>query len=324
MASKIKVAVLRGGPSHEYDVSLKSGAHVLSILRDLEEKYEPVDIFISRDGEWHLGGLVHEPHHALRKVDVVWNALHGQYGEDGQVQKLLDGLKIPYTGSGSAPSAMSFDKHFAKDIYRCHSLLTPNHELITKEGFSKNKLLEIFRNYLHPVVIKPAAAGSSVGVDLAHSFLELEKKVLDALESFGRVLVEELVRGREATCGVVEGGRGERFHALLPVEIHKEKGKHIFGYDSKYSGETKEICPGNFSDSEMREIERVAKVAHEALGLRHYSRSDFIVTPSGKIYILETNSLPGFTENSLLPKSLSATGWKPHDFVDHILKLVVR
>ena len=321
--AKIKVAVLRGGPSHEYDISLKTGANILSALRGMEDKYEPLDIFISKDGDWHFEGLVHEPHRALKKADVVWNALHGQYGEDGQVQKILDGLKIPYTGPTAAPAALSFDKHFSKDIYKRYSLLTPQHEMITKDDFSQKRLLEIFRNYVPPVVIKPAASGSSLGVELAHSFLELEKKVLEALESFGRVLVEELIRGKEATCAVVDEGRGERFHALLPVEIKKPKGSHILSYDIKYACEADGTCPGSFSEFEARQIEEAARVAHEALGLRHYSRSDFIVTPSNKIYILETNSLPGFTEESILPKSLQATGWKPHEFVDHVLKLTI-
>lgn len=322
LSSKKRIAVLRGGPSSEYDVSLKSGAHVLSLLRQMEDKYNPVDVFISRKGEWHHEGLVGEPHDILNHVDLVWNALHGTYGEDGQVQMLLDNMGIPYTGSGVTPSVFAMNKEMAKRSYALHSLATPRHEFLTTETFNDSHLVFIFQNYLHPVIIKPSSGGSSLGIRLANTFEELKSFVKEELNNSGKVLVEEFIRGKEATCGVVENARGEKIYALLPVEIRK-KGSHIFGYNEKYSGETEEICPGNFRDTESRAIAEMAKRAHEILGLRHYSRSDFIVTKSGKVYILETNSLPGFTQESLFPKSLHAVGWHPRDFTDHVVNLAL-
>ena len=179
-SSKIKVAVLRGGPSDEYDVSLKTGGHVLSILRQMPDKYDPQDILISRDGEWHLSGLVDDPHKVLQHVDVVWNALHGQYGEDGQVQRVLEGLQIPFTGSGAVASALSMNKDMAKGLYKSYGLLTPEHELIDDENLDEDKLIAIFQNYLHPVIVKPASSGSSVGMHLARSFSELKEAVKEA------------------------------------------------------------------------------------------------------------------------------------------------
>src|SRR5690349_10161681 len=107
LSGKTRVAVLRGGPSSEYEVSLKTGGQVLSLLREMPEAYEPLDVFISKDGEWHLQGLVQEPHEVLKHADVAFNALHGYYGEDGQVQRLLESLKVPYTGSSAIAAALT-------------------------------------------------------------------------------------------------------------------------------------------------------------------------------------------------------------------------
>lgn len=323
LSSKIKVAVLRGGLSNEYDVSLKTGAHILSTLREMSEIYEPIDIFISREGEWHRGGLTAEPHHLLRHVDVVWNALHGSYGEDGQVQRLLESLQIPYTGSGPVASALAMNKEMAKRLYEKHSLLTPAHELIIESDFNDDRLIAIFRNFLHPVIVKPSASGSSIGMRLVHNFNELKEAVKEAFKHSKKVLVEELIRGKEATCGVVDNFRGEKHYALIPVEIQKLSDKTLFDYNAKYSGKTREICPGRFTPDETLTLTEMAKKAHHILGLRHYSRSDFIITPKSKIYILETNTLPGFTTESLLPKSLHAVGFHPRNFVDHVLKLTL-
>lgn len=306
-SNKIKVAVLRGGPSLEYDVSLKTGHHVLSLLRETPDLYDPLDIFISKEGDWHRHGIVHEPHRALEDTNVVFNALHGHYGEDGQVQQILASLNIPFTGSNVFGSERSMNKEVAKEIYKQRGLLTPQHEIL-EEDYNSDHLIHIFRNYLHPVIVKPSNGRASLGIRLAHTFQELGEAVKHALGYSKKVIVEEFIRGKEGTCGVIENARGESFYALLPVEIRKSE----------------EICPGNFRPEEQRLIENMAKQAHQALGLRHYSQSDFMITPKGKIYILETNSLPGFTQESLFPKALYATGWRPRDFVDHVIKLAMQ
>jgi D-alanine-D-alanine ligase len=320
---RTRVAVLRGGPSEEYDVSLETGKHILNLIREFPDKYEPHDIFISKNGEWHASGVVSDPHKVLKDMDVVFNALHGKYGEDGQVQKTLQKIGIPFTGSTSFPAALAMNKHHAKEVYKKSGLLTPRHEALGPADITDQKLSYIYRNYLQPLIVKPISSGSSLGINAVHGIKELRHAISEAFVQSKKVLVEELVRGKEATCGVVENARGEKLYALLPVEIKKTAGKHFFDYGEKYSKDTEELCPGTFTTYENKEIERMAKVAHEALGLRHYSRSDFIVTNKGKIYILETNSQPGFTENSLFPKSLEAVGWPPKEFVDHILNLAL-
>lgn len=320
--SKLKVAVLRGGPSHEYDVSLKTGQHVLSLLSDLSDKYEPKDIFISRNGEWHRDGMALSPEDALLGIDVVFNAMHGAYGEDGEVQELLETIGTKFTGSYSVSSRVAMDKEKTKQVLFESGLNVPRHELIEGEP-TKDQMTFIFNNYVYPIIVKPAVGGSSLGTRIVHSFHELGDAIKHALQYGKKVLVEEFIRGKEATCGVVENARGEKIYTLLPIEIKKHPKRHFFDYEAKYSGETEEICPGNFGQKVSKEIENQARIAHEALGLRHYSRSDFIITPKGKIYILETNTLPGFTQESLFPKALHAVGWHPKHFVDHIIELAL-
>ncbi|MFH1473152.1 MAG: D-alanine--D-alanine ligase [bacterium] len=321
MSEKIRVAVLRGGPSHEYNVSLETGKHILSLL-EKSPKYQPKDIFISKGGDWHRDGLAHEPSQALLGVDVVFNALHGAYGEDGQVQEILEELGMPFTGSYSVASALAMDKEATKKVFTEKGLLVPRHELVDG-SVTHDQLLYIFQNYLHPVIVKPTHGGSSIGTCLANTFQELSEAIGHALMHSKRVLVEEFIRGKEATCGVVENHRGHELYALLPIEIRKPAGSHFFDYESKYSGKSEEICPGNFTAEEKEQIEDMARRAHQMLDLRHYSRSDFMITPSSKVYILETNTLPGFTKESLLPKALQAVGWPPEDFVDHIIGLAM-
>jgi len=311
LSSKIKVAVLRGGPSSDYDASLKTGEYILSALRDMSEVYEPVDIFISKNGEWHRKGLVYEPHRALEHSDVVWNALHGSYGEDGQVERLLESLQIPFTGSSAVASALALNKEMARRLYRKHSLLTPAHELITEDNFGEERLIDIFRNFLFPVIVKPANTSGSLGVSLAHTFLELKQTIKETFAHSPRVLVEEFIKGNEVSCVVIEDVKGERIHALLPASPELQRGEP--SSKSKFKLEIEE----------SKRIEEMAKRAHEALGLSHYSGSGFIVTPQRKIYILETSSLPMLHENSLVPRSLHAAGWRPRDFVDHVLRLAV-
>ncbi|MDO8471460.1 MAG: ATP-grasp domain-containing protein [bacterium] len=298
LSSKIRVAILRGGSSSSYDDSLKTGEHILSTLRDMSEIYEPVDIFISKDGEWHRGGLVHEPHRALEHVDVVWNALHSLYGEDGQVQRILESLQIPFTGSSAVASALAMNKDMAKHLYQEHSLLTPAHELITEDNLNEDRLINIFRSYLPPMVVKPTRRS---GVFLAHTFDELKQSIKEAFIQSPRVLVEEFIKGDKISCAVIEGAKGERIYALPPSSKSKLE----------------------LTVEENKEIERMTKQAHEALGLSHYSSSDFIMTPRKKIYILETNSLPALHQDSLTHQSLHAIDWHPRDFVSHVLKLAM-
>lgn len=317
----IKVGVLRGGPSSEYEVSLKSGH---SVLTNLPEQYRGTDIFIDKAGLWHVEGVSMDPHQALKRVDVVFNALHGQYGEDGKVQKLLTDLGVAYTGSESLASAVGMNKLLSKDVYKKAGLKTPIHKVVKKGDNTEEVARELFYTFPIPLIVKPVSAGSSVGVSLVNNSRELEPALLKAFEHGDEVMVEECITGKEATCGVVDDFRGESIYTLMPIEIRKPTESPFFDYNAKYSGASEEICPGNFTPAEKEQIQAMSQKAHEALGLRHYSRSDFMVHPKRGVYILETNTLPGLTTESLLPKSLKAVGSNLAEFLDHVLKLALK
>jgi D-alanine-D-alanine ligase len=303
--SRIKVAVLRGGPSVAYDESLKTGGYVLSLLREFPEAYEPFDVFISKDGEWHAGGIAAEPHRILARAHVVWNALHGEYGESGEVQRLLESLHVPFVGSGVAASALSHNKDLARNLYQKHGIPTMSSAAISQYSLSEAELVRIFRTFLHPVVVKPATGVRGINVRLAYTYPELKAAVMKGLERATKVIVEEFVSGTVSSVHIVEEARGESLHALVPayLETHYRRVRPL--------------------PEQNWQMEAYAKKAHEALGLRHYSASDFIVTPRGKIYILETNSQPLFFEDSLLHQSLESSGWQPKDFVEHALSLAL-
>ena len=317
---KIRVGVIRGGPSNEYEVSLKTGATVLNNLP--KEKYIARDIFIDKNGKWFVHGLPTTPHEALTHIDVAFNALHGHFGEDGKIQHIFEVHGIPFTGSGSFASAIGMNKQMTKEVYKKEKLKTPQSRLIESLAEVSKQAHEIFRAFPLPVVVKPLSGGSSVGVTIAKDFSSFEKAVRDAFEHSNSVMVEEFIKGKEATCGVIDNYREQEFYALPPIEIRPHNG-NFFDYSAKYEGKSDEIVPGNFSESEKREIENMAIQAHKALGLSHYSRSDFIIHPKRGIFILESNTLPGLTEESLLPKALKAVGASISHFLDHVIELAI-
>jgi D-alanine-D-alanine ligase len=319
--TKKKVGVLRGGPSSEYEVSLKTGKSVIDSLAD---RYEVLDIFIDKEGTWHYLGTPIAPEKVFKRVDVIFNALHGAYGEDGTVQKLLDCFNIPYTGSRALASAVGMNKVLSKKVYKNFNLKTPLYVTVTTKDCSSAELLKLFKSFPMPAVVKPVSGGSSVGTAIAKTLEDLEYAVTDALKYSKEAIIEEFITGKEATCGVVDEFRDEEIYSLLPIEIRKPVDSAFFDFKAKYGGQSQEICPGNFTAKEKKEIQDMARLAHKALGLRHYSRSDFILHPKRGIYILETNTLPGLTSESLLPKSLQAIGCSLPDFLDHLITLALK
>jgi len=322
---KLRVGVLRGGPSDEYDVSLRTGQNVIDSLRG-RPNYEIQDLLIDRGGVWYIDGLARPFERIFPHVDVIVNALHGKYGEDGRVQQILEAHGVPFTGSKSLGSALGMNKHLAKKFFRSHGLLTPEHVLISKYEYTPQSLQKILFSYPHLRLVKPAASGSSFGICVPKSDAEFDEAIRHAFDFSDQVMVEEFIKGKEATCGVAEGS-GRNAHALHPVEIRDlapRDVKDIWSYESKYDNNLHElVCPGDFTPEQTEIIRQSAVFAHNALGLRHYSRSDFIVNRTG-VYILETNTLPGLTNESLFPRSLSVAGITLGDFLDHIITLAIQ
>ncbi len=326
--SRINVGVLRGGPSDEYDVSLVSGATVIESLP--EETYNVKDILISREGEWFSRGMPTAPNRALQGIDVVFIALHGEYGEDGAVQRILDTYNVPYTGSGAFASAIAMNKgRTKKHVGAIPCTKMPPHAIIHYEDV-KDSLQEaaqkVFAQFGPEYIIKPLRGGSSMGIFLVDSVSSLPDALDEAFQVTDAVIVEQFIQGKEATCGVVENMRDEKLYMLPAVEILYPSKKLVLDYESKYSNEPgiqmEKVCPGNFTSEEKDILQKAARHVHQSLGLRHYSRSDFIISPSG-IYFLEVNTLPGLTESSLLPKSLDAVGISFSEFLEHLLSLAL-
>jgi len=325
MSHKKRIGVLRGGPSAEYEVSLKSGAAVLSALRSkLDHLYEARDVLIDLAGKWHIDGREFSPAEAHHHFDIALNALHGAYGEDGKIQAILEAHDIPFTGSGSLSSAVAMNKILTKQALEKHGVRSP----YWKEVFSEDvhidpdaAAMELFRTFVMPAIVKPAGSGSSVGVSVARTHADLVKALEEAAKHGHSILIEEFIPGVEATCGVIEGFRGQELYALPPIEIRTKN--PFFDYAAKYQGESEEIVPATFSAEIKHELEELAKNVHRLLGLKHYSRTDFIIHPRRGIYVLETNTLPGLTEESLLPKALRAVGSDLHEFIDHIIRLAI-
>lgn len=316
LPDSLRIGVIRGGPSSEYDVSIKTGAHILEVL---SETHRPIDIFISKDGQWHMQGLEKSPAQILKNVDVVLNALHGEYGEDGKLQELLEAHGVKFTGSKKYPSSLAMNKWQTKEHLKQIGIKTPTYVLVRQTDDLKEKAKEIFNTVPHPLIIKPVRGGSSLGIKIAKNYTELYTALYDVLSDGSDAIVEELISGKEATAGVIEGFRGSEVYVLPPIEIRHTGKNNIFDFDSKYSGESQEICPGNFSQNEKKEIEEVSALVHKHLGLRHYSRSDFIVSPKRGVYFLEVNTLPGFTKESLFPLALNSVGSSVKEFLHHVL-----
>ncbi len=317
---KLRVGVMRGGPSGEYEVSLKTGNSVLNALRD---RHTVRDIFIDKKGNWHIDGVARSPDRIFPHVDVVFNALHGEYGEDGRVQQLLDAHGVSYTGSKTLPSALGMNKILAKKYFIEHGLKTPRHLKVQSADYNPERLIKIQKEFPGAAIVKPVSAGSSLGVSVVKDPDAFGEAIEKAFAYSPDAIIEDYIQGREATCGVVEGS-GPELYALHPVEIRNlSQNKEVWDYESKYSDELHDlVCPGNFTPEESAAIQDFSIRAHKALGLRHYSRSDFIVADDG-IYILEVNTLPGLTASSLFPRALSAADCTLADFLDHLVLLAV-
>jgi len=317
--AKIKVAVLMGGPSSEHEVSLKSG---LNVIKNLDsKKYTALPIFIDKRGYWLFHGKheqpLAEPEALLamtrKGVNAALIALHGEYGEDGGVQSALAAARIPFTGSASLPSALAMHKVLAGKILTQAGLRVPESYEIIKSDWRKKPqevLKNIYNSFGKQVVIKPANRGSSVGVSIVHilknNLHPLEVAIERAYSTSRHVVAQQFIKGREVTCGVLDVlGHAE---ALLPTEIIP-LGRSFFDYTAKYEGASKEITPpAKMSLGLIHKIEKAALAAHKALGLKGVTRTDMIVVPVDKVYILEANTIPGLTEASLIPQQAKACG----------------
>ena len=284
-----KVGVLLGGLSSERDVSLRTGAAVAKALRGLG--YDVVEIDVGKDLPARL---------AAEKVEVAFIALHGRYGEDGCVQGLLECMFIPYTGSGVMASSLGMDKVFAKQVFVAHGIPTPPYRAFTSAEEARAALDSL--PFGLPAVVKPSREGSSVGVHICKTREEYLAAVEDASKLAGSILVEQYIKGREVQGGILEN------EALGVIEV--VAAREFYDYQAKYQsgGTTQYLFPAPLPPEQYERVNQVCLGAHRALGCSGGSRSDVILTPSGEVFLLEINTLPGMTENSLLPKIAAGRG----------------
>jgi D-alanine-D-alanine ligase len=340
-----RVIVMMGGPSAEHEVSLASGRMVAEALP--QEVYDVAAIVIGRDGRWALKrpeALARlEPHpmdralvpadpaetlvgmQHLGEADVVFLAFHGTFGEDGTLQGMLETLGIPYTGSGPLASALAMHKEKAKEILHLHGLEVPEGRLVTVDQV-RGDLAATVQYLLDevglPAVVKPNQGGSSLGVNVAAGRAELEEALRQAARQDASVLVEEKVVGLELTCPVLENEDGVA-EPLPVIEIVPRLGA-FFDFASKYeTGGADEIVPARISDAVRDACQEAALTAHRALGCAGFSRTDMIWTVRGPV-VLEVNTIPGMTPNSLLPRSARAAGIEFSELVDRLVRLAVR
>lgn len=290
------MAILAGGPSTEYAVSINTAKNV---FREIDRaKFEPKLAILSRDLKLKTDGKRADFPESLREFDVVFNAMHGQFGEDGQVQAILENLKIPFTGSGSVASSLAMDKWASIKIFKKAGLIVASSWLLTRLNQDLGKGIDL------PVVLKPRNGGSSVGVEVVKNRKNLAPAIKRSFKFDHEVVAEQFVLGREFTCGVLEV-KGKL--KVLPVIEIKPKPKYkFFDYEAKYkAGAADEVVPAKINTKLAFMIQRASLKAHRALKARVYSRSDFM-WDGKKLYILELNTLPGMTKNSLLPKAARA------------------
>ena len=318
--SRTIVGVLRGGTSREYNLSLKTGAAMLSALP--EEKYDARDILVDKNGVWHSRGIPVDSSRALAQIDVVINGLHGGVGEDGTVQRLLENAGVAYAGSRAHGAWLSLNKIRAREVLQKAGVRMPRGVSFTlSNGLNTAEMTQaVFSQFGPPYIVKPQSEGASYGIRYALHLLELADAIGDVLDEYGAALIEEYIKGDEVSAGVIEDFRGQELYVLPPAHVKLPGDAHFFEPSHHEGALAKHTCPSNFTQKEKRAIEELARAAHRALGLSHFSRADIINTRRGP-YLLEVNSLPGLYAGSSFPVMLEAVGSSTREFIEHAIEL---
>lgn len=265
----------------------------------------------------------------LGDVDVVFPLLHGPYGEDGTLQGMLELADIPYVGSGVSASAMGMDKHYMKVVFEAAGLAVGPYEVITDQQWQRDPDAAMARceHLQRPLFVKPARAGSSVGITRVDVGDDLRAAIATAREHDPKVVVEQGIAGREIECGVLQGHGAEAARASLPGEIVVAPGEHgFYDFEAKYvdGGAATTSCPAELTPEQTAGIQEQAVIAFDALGCEGLSRVDFFLTPEGEWIINEINTMPGFTPISMYPQMWQASGIAYPDLIDELIQLALQ
>ena len=293
-----KIAVLMGGPGSERDVSLATGRGVVKALRSLGCEVAEVDV---RAADFELPA----------EAELAFLTIHGTFGEDGQIQQILEDRGVPYTGEGVAESALAFDKIRSKEAFRQHQVATPYWQTIT---VGQRPTIPI------PVVIKAPRQGSTVGVHIVRNEREIDAAIADASTYDRELLVERFIPGRELTVGIL----GDQ---VLPIiEIIPKGGFYDFTNKNPFlnpsaGGAAQHVCPAELERTQTEEIQQLALRAFRSLGLQVYARVDVLLPEDGEATVLEANTIPGMTEASLLPEAAAVAGISYPELCARIIEL---
>jgi D-alanine-D-alanine ligase len=288
-AKREKIAVLMGGIGQEREVSLDSGRCVAEALS--KAGYETVSWDVAPDRLEILGDS---------SVDGFFLALHGEFGEDGQLQAILESRGLTYTGSQSGPCRVAFDKHASKTAFEALGVLTPP-SVVFDTAWSSSQFDALIEPLGPRVVIKPLCQGSSVGVQILDVEASLYAACCATVELHGSCLVEAFVAGREMTVGILNG-------QTLPVLEIRTPGSDFYDYQAKYVGQTTEYLFDSVTSGCAEAMQKAALTSFQGMGLRHVARVDFMLTEAGEAFALEVNTIPGLTSHSLLPKAAARVG----------------
>jgi len=341
----MKIAVIAGGLNHERDVSLSSGALIANALIDVGYRVCLVDLYIgvkaecfdalfidlsSREERYDYHVPEHEPDldklkkelgngecligenviELCKSADLVFLALHGDIGENGKFQAVLDSFGVKYTGTGYIGSLLAMDKDLSKLLMVQNGIPTPAWKLV-RSGVAPSCEIDL------PCVIKPCSGGSSVGTSIVRSEEEFIQAIKYAEKYEDTIMIEKMIEGREFSVGILDG------RALPAIEIIPHEG--FFDYKNKYqAGLTQEICPAEISEEVAMEMGRLALKVHEILRLGSYSRIDFMMDSKNNIFCLEANTLPGMTPTSLLPQEAMAAGVSYEELCERVVRIALR
>ena len=333
----IKLGVIFGGMSTENEVSVKSATSVMNNLD--RSKYEIFPIYIDKKGEWfeyNNNKPIENIINYLKNMDVVFPVLHGLYGEDGTIQGMLELIKVPYVGCGIIASSTGMDKTYTKIIFEKAKINQAKHIYIKDYDGDKVTLVEsdleekkisleeaiklVDENLIFPLFIKPSRSGSSVGVNKAENNEDLKNAILEAFKYDSKVLIEQGIKGKEVECAVLGNSRigveASRVGEILSAE-------DFYTFDAKYENQnSKTVIPASITDEQQETIREYAKKAFKALDGNGLSRVDFFVEEgTGKVYLNEINTMPGFTNISMYPKLMEDFGYSYSSLLDRLIEI---
>lgn len=353
MSGKINIGLIYGGRSGEHEVSLQSAKSIFEALD--KSKYNVFLIGIDKQGHWLLGDPANyllnaqnpklialnksgssaitpvnktvkpeiislDTGRGMAKIDVFFPIIHGTYGEDGSLQGMLEMLDVAYVGAGVTGSSIGMDKDVQKRLLQAAGINVARFITIRKSQYNKEQINKIVQKFRLPVFVKPANLGSSVGISKAHNNNELERAIVDAFKYDTKVMVEEYIKGREIECSVL--GNDEPI-ASIPGEIipHHE----FYSYEAKYIDENGAglKIPADLPKKTIKEVQRIAVKVFQTLECYGFARVDFFLTPKGKIYLNEINTIPGFTKISMFPKLFGYSGIPYQDLLDKLINLAL-